>query len=197
MFVSALHHLRGLIQSILIDQALRQRVLDRQQGDVVHRLRERRTNLALGILWFAQLPERRGMRVAIQNHKLNGASVTTGDINLCSLGVLEGNGTAATDVSNGGTLRPGTSAGTLNVNGACVSEPGGSLEIEIGGLTPGSGHDVLSATGAFAADGGLKATLINAFTPALGNQFTVVTASSASGLFDTFVLPVLGGGAGW
>ena len=56
---------------------------------------------------------------------------------ILSGGILEGNGTVAANLTNGGEVRPGTSPGTLTVEGAYTQGPGGVLVAEIAA----SGHD--------------------------------------------------------
>lgn len=102
--------------------------------------------------------------------------------------------------NNGGLVAPGDSAGILNVIGdGPTGRPGdylqganGTLEIEIGGLTPGTGHDQLKIAGNATLDGKLKLSLLNGFIPATNDEATILTALTRSGTFaavDTGGLP--------
>ena len=46
--------------------------------------------------------------------------------------------------------------------------------MEIGGITPGLDYDVLSISGSAALDGALHVTLLDGFTPVVGNSFTLI-----------------------
>jgi hypothetical protein len=116
-------------------------------------------------------------------------------------GMLTGSGTVVTgsgpipgQVENlGGTVAPGDGVGTLNILGRFSNGSGGTLAMEVGGLMPGSGHDQLVVTGAAALSGTLSVSLVNAgsFTPAIGNMFTLLTASEGvGGEFADLMLPL-------
>lgn len=93
-------------------------------------------------------------------------------------GVFKGSGTVAEILGIGGSLQPGnptgilTSSSSIGLNGAC------KLEIEIGGTTPGSGHDQLVTT--FVSDTAsingchLALTLSGGFVPSVGQQFRIL-----------------------
>src|SRR4029077_6284870 len=57
--------------------------------------------------------------------------------------------------------------------------------------------DTLTMSGAATLGGPLNVSLINAFSPALGNTFTILTAASVSGTFSTTNFPALSAGLGW
>ncbi len=102
-------------------------------------------------------------------------------------GRVQGTGTISatpTTLDNeGGTWAPGLSAGNLAVTGNWNQGANGTLEIEIGGLIPDTEHDQLSVSGAVNLDGTLDLRGLNGFVPAIGNQFTVLTAASVNGTF--------------
>lgn len=90
-----------------------------------------------------------------------------------------------------GTDAPGFS--TAAVNRGSVSY-NGTLEIELGGTSPGSGFDQLNhILGAGIADlgGTLDVSLIGGFTPTAGDTFEIITATSVLDMFDTVNLPPL------
>ena len=112
--------------------------------------------------------------------------------------LLKGTGTfdatASNGVTFGGTVAPGTSTGILTYLGD-VAHPyaptaTGVLEIEIGGTTPGSGHDQLRTTGPAQLGGTLRVTLLGGFRPQTGDRFQIVDApAGATGQFDAVELP--------
>ncbi len=99
---------------------------------------------------------------------------------------------------DGGTLAPGSSPGTTTVS-ADYNLNAGSIAIELDGLTAGTEHDQVSVTGALnlGATSVLDVTLINAFTPNVGDSFDILDWGSITGTFSTISLPTLGGGLGW
>ena len=112
---------------------------------------------------------------------------TDGTLTLVTNQYLRGNGAVRGAVTNFGIVAPGLSAGRLSVTGTYSQV--GSLEIELGGTTPGIEHDVLGITSIATLGGALEVTTIDGFTPVPGNTFTVLTASAVSGTFATTNLP--------
>ena len=109
----------------------------------------------------------------------NGTFAVTG-------GSLSGVGTVTANVSNSGQINPGNGgAGTLAIVGTYTQAAGGTLNIELGGLTAGSQHDQLTVSGAATLNGTLNVTLINGFSPAVNDNFIVLTFASRSGAFST------------
>lgn len=95
-----------------------------------------------------------------------------------------------------GTDAPGMS--TASVNRGTV-EYDGTLEIEIGGTIPGSGHDQLNhVLGVGLADlgGTLEVKLFGGFQPAAGDAYEILAAQSITGQFDTEALPSIPGKPG-
>ncbi|MBI2201915.1 MAG: cadherin-like domain-containing protein, partial [Armatimonadetes bacterium] len=113
-------------------------------------------------------------------------------------GTLEGDGNLTGDVLltadvPGATVAPGFSAGVINQTGTFTRSSTGTFNIELGGTTPGNmvgNHDQYNVTGTANLDGTLTVTLIDAFTPIVGDTFTILTASVArNGQFTTLNLP--------
>ncbi len=103
--------------------------------------------------------------------------------------ILQGNGTI--DLSNvidvpafDGDVNPGTSPGILNFIGDAIPGALSTANIEIGGLTAGTDHDRATVTGSFTANGTLNISVINNFTPQLGQTFTILTFASRTGEFS-------------
>lgn len=98
-------------------------------------------------------------------------------------GQLRG-GTVVGDVSNNaGSLQPGFSPGELEIFGDYVQGPSGTLEIQVGGLTPVTQSDRLSATGTITLDGTLVVT-DNGYT--LTDPDTLEFLSAVGGRTGTF-----------
>jgi len=106
---------------------------------------------------------------------------------LGSGGVVEGEGTIAGDLANGGTVRPGSSEGALLVSsGNYVQQSVGLLEIEIGGIDSGE-HDRLEVSNGMASLGGeLSLAITGGFSDSIASfdTFEFLTASSIDGTFE-------------
>jgi CSLREA domain-containing protein len=105
---------------------------------------------------------------------------------------IQGTGTIANNFTNTGILAPGFSPGILNMTGNFTNT--GTMNIEIGGTAgPGvnpNGHDQLLINGIADITGTLNVTLTNGFTPASGNSFVIIDATSATtNSFTTVNLP--------
>jgi hypothetical protein len=61
------------------------------------------------------------------------------------------------------------------------------LSIELGGLAADSEHDQLIVAGTATLGGTLNLDLVGEFAPSLGNHFTILTADSRSGMFNSIV----------
>ncbi|MBM4017927.1 MAG: PEP-CTERM sorting domain-containing protein [Planctomycetes bacterium] len=111
------------------------------------------------------------------------------------LGSFSGSG-----VSGGGTvymegdMRPGSSPAAVNFGGDLVFGSAASLEIEIGGTTPGAGHDQVNVAGRATLDGAMNVVLIYPpYRPSHNDTFTVMTFASRTGTFDAITGLDLGG----
>ncbi|MEW6158034.1 MAG: hypothetical protein AB1813_11415, partial [Verrucomicrobiota bacterium] len=111
---------------------------------------------------------------------------------------LTGNLETQGSIINHGVLSPGNSPGIINHTGDFTQS--GTMQIEIGGLTPGpgtptdNGYDQLNVSGMLTLGGTLEIRLINDFVPELGDTFEFITAGSISGDFDNFTGMDLGDG---
>ncbi|MCA9240876.1 MAG: hypothetical protein KDA37_11785, partial [Planctomycetales bacterium] len=135
---------------------------------------------------------------------LGGGSATIGGQSFTSEATVTGNGAVFVELLatprrwiNDGKVIPGFSPGVIQVNGDYEQTDSAELRIEIGGLTPGTEHDVLSVAGAATLDGYLIVELLDqlsgSFLPALGDTFEVLTADGGlAGGFSAEVLPNLG-----
>lgn len=100
------------------------------------------------------------------------------------------------NVQFNGTFAPGLSP-AITRGGNFFFGPSSILEMEIGGLIPGSEHDAIWADGLLALDGTLDVLLINGFSPELGNEFNLFNWGTLEDEFHTFNLPSLNDGLAW
>ncbi len=109
-------------------------------------------------------------------------------------GTIQGTGTVkvtGATFTNGGTVAPGTSPGTLTIEGDYNQSAAGTLLVELGGLTAGTDFDELAVTGTATLDGALTGVLINGFTPQKDDAFQVISGNTVTGTFAATNLPVL------
>lgn len=111
--------------------------------------------------------------------------------------VFSGSGTVLANLTNAGTVSPGSSPGTITIDGDYTQESSGTLSIELGGTTPDIEHDQLIVTGNAILDGTLQVNLIEPYTPVLGDTFTILTYGSYTGSFNSLELAELTTGLGW
>ncbi|QJW97713.1 beta strand repeat-containing protein [Frigoriglobus tundricola] len=126
---------------------------------------------------------------------LQGGTLTAGGtgVILQAPASLIGPGTVNGNVANSGLVDPGSAGapGQLTINGSYSQSGTGTLQIQLGGTTPGTGgYDQLVVNGAVALDGTLSVALVNGFVPQSGQQFSFLTDSSESGTFATDLFPV-------
>ncbi len=109
-------------------------------------------------------------------------------------GYINGVGTMSNIIING-TLSPGFSPGVAHYSQHIAFGHQATLEIEIGGHSPGTEHDQLIFTnGTVTVDGSLNITLLNGFTPELGDTFDLFDFDEVTGQFDQILLPQLSHG---
>ena len=101
-------------------------------------------------------------------------------------GSLGGNASIVGNLTNLGTLAPGNSPGTINITGNYLEA--GTLDIEAWGLTAGTQHDqvIASGTATFQAGSILKVTQTgSSFNFARTDSILAVSAAAYSGTFST------------
>jgi hypothetical protein len=91
---------------------------------------------------------------------------------------------------------PGPSAARISISGNYIQNPGGVLDVEIGGVLDGQ-FDQLAVTGSASLHGMLSVSLINGFTPAIGDRFRILTFGALDGDFAAIDGLVLGIGRGF
>jgi len=131
-----------------------------------------------------------GMVLATGN---GGVVFEAGDVTNRAGGVFGGVSTidvSRANFTNAGAIAPGVSAGRLTMAGDVPFTETASLDIEIGGATPGAGYDVLSITGSgqMTLAGNLNLSLINNFLPPTDQSFVVLeTTGSITGSFANVI----------
>ncbi|ACB54626.1 hypothetical protein cce_5280 (plasmid) [Crocosphaera subtropica ATCC 51142] len=113
--------------------------------------------------------------------RLDGGSIVVSsnplDINA---GNVSGFGSIDGDIDNdAGRITPGLSVGDiamLNITGDYSETDFSNIDIEIGGLT---NFDILDIDGTATLDGTVNVSLVNGFTPTLGQTFEIITFDSA------------------
>ena len=129
----------------------------------------------------------------------DGGTVTaTGGVAVRVLGTLRGDGQINGNVGSVGIVAPGTSPGALHIAGNYTQGASGKLDIDLGGTTAGSQYDQLLVSGSATLAGTLDVSLIDGFTPSIGNVFEVVHANGGVlGGFPTLSLPTIPNGMAW
>ncbi|MHC4994080.1 MAG: DUF7453 family protein [Planctomycetota bacterium] len=84
-----------------------------------------------------------------------------------------------------GDVFPGSSPGAVPIAGDVNFGPGSTLNIELGGLIPGTQHDQLNVAGDLTLHGGLVPTLIDGYVPGVLDSFTIATFGALTGDFTT------------
>ena len=113
------------------------------------------------------------LRIADGQAVINGSSHT-----------LKGNGNidiqGAASLTNNGIIAPGLSPGQLNFSGNLILGSTANMFFEIGGAAQGTTYDWLNKTdgGTLTLNGNLTLRLINGFTPANSDVFTIVTTQA-------------------
>ena len=110
--------------------------------------------------------------------------------------ILSGTGTIIGDVLVGGgrfiragTLAPGASPGKMTIDGSVLIDEFGILSLELAGTTEGL-FDQLVVTGSLVVLGTIEVTLLNDFTPQVGDTFNLFNVGGTLDLSQTsFVLP--------
>lgn len=114
---------------------------------------------------------------------VNGSQPGSGVL-LHATGTLGGIGRVGAITSSGGAISPGVSPGTLT-SANVVFEAGSTLNIELAGLTPGSGHDQLSVQGLVQLNN-VTLDVSLGMMPAKGDQFVIVANDGAEAVSGQF-----------
>jgi T5SS/PEP-CTERM-associated repeat protein len=125
--------------------------------------------------------------------RTNAGSRTVFFGDLSGAGPLTGSGI----VEFNGDLRPGNSPALLTIGGDAEFSATAAIEIEIGGTVKGLRYDSVDAVGDVSLSGDLDVSLIDGFSPLVGDTFEILTAGEILGSFDDINLPTLPGLLFW
>ena len=78
----------------------------------------------------------------------------------------------------------------VKVTGTYTQNSTGTLAVAIGGTTLATQYSQLKVVGTANVSGALAATLINTFTPTVGQKFTVMSATKVAGTFSNTTIPI-------
>ena len=115
---------------------------------------------------------------------VDGVLTATGGVTI-QAGKVFGKGTIASTVASSGSVTAGdsaTKAGKLSLS-TYTQNSGGSLNVQIGGLTVGTQYSQLAVANGVSLKGTLNIKVVNGFVPAMGNTFIILTGSALSGKF--------------
>ena len=125
---------------------------------------------------------------------INGGTVLTATgSTTVFLGTQTGGGSFAGGgtVEYSGAIIPGNSPALIKYGGNVVFGPAATLKIELGGTTRGSMYDALNIAGNLSTESALEVSLINGFTPSIGQTFDILNWGLLNGEFSSLSLPAL------
>jgi T5SS/PEP-CTERM-associated repeat protein len=132
---------------------------------------------------------------AVLEMRNGGVTAATGTVRIGPSGTVKGtgavSGTGVTLLVEG-IAAPGTSPGTLTVEGNYQQSSTGTLEIELASATS---YDVLDITGQATLGGTLEISLLDGFTPSPADTFNFLTAAALSGAFSNINVNSPSGGS--
>jgi hypothetical protein len=114
--------------------------------------------------------------------------------NFSNSGTLYGKGFINGEVVTNGVVGAGNSPGVLTITGSFTQTSEGTIETEIAGPTVDSEYDRLVVNGAATLAGNLDLALLDGYIATPYTPFTIITATSISGIFDTIAGIDAGGG---
>ena len=103
-------------------------------------------------------------------------------------GPVSGAGSFTGDIVFQSRYAPGNSPAIVNVENITLTSTS-TLEMEIGGLTPGTQHDQIVVSGTATLGGRLDIPLINGFQPTLGDSVTIISGGTITGGFAEATSP--------
>jgi|GEM_PF-3477987 len=117
---------------------------------------------------------------------LNSSRITGGG-SVGNSSTISGNPVFDVNITNNGTLAPGTSPGLVTINGNYTATSTSVHNFEVGG-TATNQFDRLLVSGNVTLGGALNVSLINSFVPSSNHDLTIITGT-ISGTFATTNLP--------
>jgi T5SS/PEP-CTERM-associated repeat protein len=118
----------------------------------------------------------------------NGGSVSALIVFVNAASSVQGDGNIFGYVQSNGLVSPGNSTGALHVFGGYAQGSTASLLID---LASSSSYDQMLVRDSILLNGTLTLNLLNGFVPAAGQTYSILTANSVTGTFNTVVLPTL------
>ncbi|MBI3882158.1 MAG: hypothetical protein HY301_19120 [Verrucomicrobia bacterium] len=115
---------------------------------------------------------------------LGGTHVFSNNLVISSNATLLGTSNIIGTVTNFGTLSPGSSPGSLRIDGNLRLQPSANLTFELGGLIATNQYDQITVTNFVEFAGKLTLTLLNNFLPKPSDTFTLIKFASSSGAFS-------------
>ena len=150
---------------------------------------------------FGETLVEEGGRIQLQGGKIDAQFINLAGGTLRGSGqIFVGTGPVTGAVRNlSGRIEVGDPVGVLSITGDLSHLNEGTLAIDLGGTTVGTGYDQLTVDRYAFLGGTLEVSLANLgaglFVPTIGNSFTILTAAEGVvGMFDTLDLP---GGYQW
>jgi len=95
--------------------------------------------------------------------------------------------TCGVSFNNSGTVD--LRSGIMKASGGYVSSSNALLNCTLSGTTAGTNYGQLQVAGTVTLNGALSVELVNGFSPALNDSFTVLTAGTRNGTFANFLYP--------
>jgi Secretion system C-terminal sorting domain len=118
-----------------------------------------------------------------------------------NFGILNGTGKVYGNLINSGTIAPGNSPGKFTVTGNYTATNIATHNIEIAALnlfdTLSIEQDVSFASGTALINGTLNVSLLNGYTPSIGESYKIINYTAGSGNFTAANFPPLPPGMAW
>jgi hypothetical protein len=108
---------------------------------------------------------------------LIGSTLSATAINV-QAGSLVGGDTVVGNLTNAGMLGSTSQFSTWTIQGGYTQTTRGTMLVGVGGLTPGTQFDQLSASGPSSLNGTLSLTVVNGFAPLPGENFLILNRGS-------------------
>jgi hypothetical protein len=126
---------------------------------------------------------------------LSGGQLTAQDVVVGFLGQVRGSGTLTGNVTNGGVVLPGSSPGTLSIDGNYTQTVDGILSID---LASAASYDKLVVDGDVNLGGVLEVNLLAGYMPLEGATFDILDwTGTQTDAFDVLALPDLDSSLVW
>lgn len=121
------------------------------------------------------------------NLLVNGVLSATSNTTVASGATLGGSGSISSNVTvnSGGTLSPGSSPGTLTINGDLTMASGSTLAVEINGATAGTGYDQVIVNGTVDVSGA-SLSVTHGYVAGSGDVYNIIVNDAADAVTGTF-----------